>query len=52
MLMLMIASLAWLASPQGINALFVLVCLAAATGANGRAIMVLSALLYLALAVL
>ncbi len=42
----------WLASAQGINILFAALCLAAAMGANGRGVMVLSALLYLALAVL
>lgn len=44
-----LAPLHWLCTPQGINALFVGVCLAGALGANGREIMALSALLYLAL---
>lgn len=44
-----LAPLHWLCTPQGINALFVGVCLAGAFGANGRVIMALSALLYLAL---
>ncbi len=42
----------WLASAQGINILFAVLCLAAAMGANGRVVMVLSAQLYLTLAVL
>ena len=40
----------WLASAQGLNCLFALLCLAAAFGANGRMVMLLSALLYVAMA--
>jgi hypothetical protein len=39
----------WLASADAINFLFAQLCLAAACGANGRLVMALSALLYLAL---
>ena len=41
--------LAWLASAQGVNSLFVLVCLAAALGADPRSVALISALLYLRL---
>jgi hypothetical protein len=44
--------LGWLGTTQGINALFVLACVAGALGANGRGIMALSAVLYLALVVM
>lgn len=38
---------AGLSSPQSVNLLFAALCLAAAFGANGRAVMALSAVLYL-----
>ena len=44
--------LAALFTPQAINLAFVLVCLAAALVANARAVMLASALLYLALALI
>jgi hypothetical protein len=47
-----LSTLDWLASAQGINGLFALLCLAAALGGNARLIMLLSAALYLALTVL
>lgn len=40
----------WLVSAQGLNCLFALLCLCAAFGANGRTVMMLSALLYVAMA--
>ena len=39
----------WIASPQGINAVFVLLNIAAALGADARAVALVSALLYLGL---
>jgi hypothetical protein len=39
----------WIATPEGINAVFVLLCLAAAMGAEVRAVALVSALLYLML---
>ena len=42
----------WLMTPAGVNAVFELVCVVAALGAPARAVMWLSALLYLALVVL
>lgn len=39
----------WLVGARGINALFVLVCLAAALGANTRTVALVSAALYLLL---
>lgn len=39
----------WLATAQGINGLFAVLCLLAALGANGRVLMALSVPLYLAL---
>ncbi|MGL5011687.1 MAG: hypothetical protein ACRC6I_17560 [Paracoccaceae bacterium] len=39
----------WLGTAQGINGLFALLCVAAALGADGRRVMALSAVLYLAL---
>ncbi len=44
-----LSTLVWLASAQGTNGLFALLCLAAALGGNARLIMLLSAALYLAL---
>jgi len=41
--------LAVLLTPQAINLAFVLICLAGALGANGRLVLLVSALLYLAL---
>jgi len=39
----------WLVSARGINALFVLICLAGALGADARAVALVSAALYLLL---
>jgi hypothetical protein len=47
-----LSTLDWLASAQGTNGLFALLCLAAAYGANARMIMLLSAALYMALALI
>lgn len=46
-----LSTMFWLASAQGINCLFALLCFAAAMGANGRLVMLLSGLLYAALVV-
>ncbi len=52
MLSAMMAGCGWLASPSGVNAVFALVCVIAALGAPARAVMWVSALLYLGLVVL
>lgn len=52
MLSVMMANWLWLASPAGVNAVFAVVCVAAAMGAPARAVMWVSAALYLALLVL
>jgi len=52
MLSAMMAGCSWLATPAGVNAVFALVCVVAAMGAPARAVMWLSALLYLALVML
>jgi hypothetical protein len=51
MFQLFLSTLYWLASAQGINVLFALLCVAAAMGVPGRIVMLLSALLYVGLAV-
>lgn len=43
------AAQGWFTTPQGINAVFVLLNLAAVWGADARAVALVSALLYLAL---
>jgi hypothetical protein len=45
-----LSTLVWLASAQGLNCLFAALCLVAAFGANPRVVMLLTALLYLAMA--
>ena len=49
MLILIWNALVWLASSQGVNALFALLNLAAACGANPRVVLLLSAMLCVAL---
>jgi hypothetical protein len=50
MFQLFLSTLYWLASAQGTNVLFAVLCCAAVMGVPGRIVMGLSALLYVGLA--
>lgn len=52
MLSVMMTACGWLATPAGVNAVFAVVCVVAAMGAPARAVMWLSAGLYVALVML